>query len=152
VSWLDWEDVDEDLLEFTRMLIELRRDHPTFRRRRYFQGRPIRGTLDLGWCKPDGSAMTDEDWDATHARAIGLFMNGDALIERDQRGQPVTDDSFLLLFNAHHEPLEWVLPTEWGGPWSVVLDTTGTHADLVPVGGTMEVPARSVVVLTDAVD
>jgi glycogen operon protein len=96
--------------------------------------------------------MTDEDWEASHARAIGLFVNGDAIIHRDQRGQPVTDDSFLLLFNAHSETIDWVLPTEWGGPWSIVLDTTGTHTDLVGVGGTLCVPARSVVVLTDAVD
>jgi isoamylase len=151
-SWQDWQHVDDGLLDFTKQLIALRRSHPTFRRRRYFQGRPIRGTVDLGWCKPDGSEMTDEDWEASHARAIGLFINGDAITDRDQRGQPVVDDSFLLLFSAHHEPIEWVLPTDWGGPWAIVLDTTDTHKELVPVGGTLSVPARSVVVLTDAVD
>jgi glycogen operon protein len=152
ISWHDWEHVDNDLLEFTRQVIALRRAHPTFRRRRYFQGRPIRGTVDLGWCRPDGSEMTDEDWEVSHARAIGLFINGEAIPQHDQRGQPVVDDSFLLLFNAHHEPIEWALPTQWGGPWTIVLDTTGTHEELVPAGGTLHVPARSVVVLTDGIE
>jgi isoamylase len=151
VSWHDWEHVDEDLLEFTKQLIALRRDHSTFRRRRYFQGQSIRGTVDLGWCQPDGSAMTDEDWEVGHARSIGLFINGEAITQRDHRGQRVVDDSFLLLFSAHDQHIDWVLPTEWGGPWTIVLDTTGTHEELVPVGGTLSVPARSVVVLTDGV-
>jgi glycogen operon protein len=149
LSWQDWKHIDEDLLEFTKRVIELRRQHPTFRRRRYFQGVPIRGTLDLGWCKPDGQEMTDEDWNQGHAPTIGLFLNGDSITQRDPRGQRVVDDSFLLLFNAHHEPLEWTLPTQWGGPWCVALDTTGTHDESVPVGGTIHVPGRAVVVLTD---
>jgi glycogen operon protein len=150
LSWIDWDHTDEDLLEFTKILIELRRGHPTFRRRRYFQGRPIRGTVDLGWCRPDGSEMTDEDWEVGHARSIGLFINGDSITEPDPRGQHVVDDSFLLLFNAHDEPIEWTLPTQWGGPWQVVLDTTATHGESVPLGGHLHAPARSVVVLTDA--
>ncbi len=150
ISWLDWENVDDGLLEFTKLLIELRLDHPTFRRRRYFQGRPIRGTVDLGWFRPDGSEMTDEDWEVGHARSIGLFINGDSITERDQRGQHVVDDSFLLLLNAHDETIEWTMPTQWGGPWQVVLDTTGTHEESIPLGGHLQAPARSVVVLTDA--
>jgi glycogen operon protein len=149
LSWHDWKHVDDDLLEFTKRLIDLRRQHPTFRRRRYFQGVPIRGTLDLGWCKPDGQEMTDDDWNQGHAPTIGLFLNGDSITQRDPRGQRIVDDSFLLLFNAHHEPLEWTLPTQWGGPWCVALDTTGTHDESVPVGGTIHVPGRAVVVLTD---
>jgi glycogen operon protein len=151
VSWHDWEHIDSELLDFCRQLIALRREHPTFRRRRYFQGQAIRGTVDLGWCKPDGSEMTDEDWEVGHARTIGLFINGQAITHRDQRGLPVVDDSFLLLFSAHDEPVDWVLPTEWGGPWTIVLETSGTHEELVPVGGTLKVPARSVVVLTDGI-
>jgi len=150
VSWHDWDDVDEDLLEFTKRLIELRHEHPTFRRRRYFQGRPIRGTLDLGWCTPDGHEMTDDDWNTSHARAVGMFLNGNSITEVDPRGQHIVDDSFLILFNAHHETIEWTLPTQWGGPWRVVLDTTATHEEAVPVGGRLAVAARSVTVLTDA--
>ena len=150
LSWIDWDHTDDDLLEFTKVLVELRRAHPTFRRRRFFQGRPIRGTVDLGWCRPDGSEMTDDDWEVGHARSIGLFLNGDSITEPDLRGQRVVDDSFLLLFNAHDEPIEWTLPTQWGGPWQVVLDTTGTHEESVPLGGHLHAPARSVVVLTDA--
>ncbi|HEX4866030.1 MAG TPA: glycogen debranching protein GlgX [Acidimicrobiales bacterium] len=152
VSWHDWDDVDEDLLEFTKRLIELRRAHPTFRRRRYFQGQPIRGTLDLGWCTPDGHEMTDDDWNMSHARAVGMFLNGGSITEVDQRGQHIVDDSFLVLFNAFHEPIDWTLPTQWGGPWRVVLDTTGTHDESVPVGGDLTVAGRSVTVLTDAND
>ncbi|MDP1820471.1 MAG: glycogen debranching protein GlgX [Acidimicrobiales bacterium] len=151
VSWHDWDAVDEDLLDFTRRLIDLRLQHPTFRRRRYFHGRPIRGTVDLGWCKPDGEAMTDEDWHESHALAIGLFLNGESITDPDVRGQRIVDDSFLLLFNADADPLEWTLPSQWGGPWCVVLDTTDTHDTAVDPGGTIHVPGRSVVVLTDAV-
>ncbi|HLT15935.1 MAG TPA: hypothetical protein VK007_04470, partial [Acidimicrobiales bacterium] len=150
ISWHDWEHVDEDLLEFTKRLIRLRHDHPTFRRRRYFQGQPIRGTLDLGWCTPDGSEMTDEDWSTSHARAVGSFINGRSITEVDPRGRRIVDDSFLVLFNAHHEPIEWTLPSQWGGPWRVVLDTTGQHDEAVPVGGKLTVSGRSVTLLTDA--
>src|SRR3546814_2272889 len=76
ISWQDWEDLDEDLLEFATRLIELRREHPTFRRRRYFHGRPIRGTLDVGWCRHDGQEMTDRRWSSGPALATGLFLNG----------------------------------------------------------------------------
>ena len=87
ISWYDWERVDEDLLEFTRRLIALRREHPVFRRRRWFQGRPIRGTVDIGWFRPDGTEMDDDDWDAGFAQSIGVFLNGDAITDRDERGQ-----------------------------------------------------------------
>jgi isoamylase len=117
--------VDEDLLEFTRRMIALRREHPVLRRRRWFQGRDIRGTVDLGWFKPDGTEMTGQDWDSGVA-AVGVFLNGDAITDRDRRGQRISDDSFLLLFNGHDEPAEWTLPGPWGGPWELVLDTSDT--------------------------
>src|SRR3546814_17597114 len=107
--------------------IELRREHPTFRRRRYFHGRPIRGTLDVGWCKPDGKEMTDEDWSSGHALAIGLFLNGDSITDPDTRGQRIVDDSFLLLFNAHHKEINSAQPKQWDGRWSVCLEPQGTH-------------------------
>jgi len=149
ISWQDWEDIDDDLFEFTKRLIELRRSHPTFRRRRYFQGRPIRGTVDLGWCKPDGTEMTDEDWDDGHARSLGLFINGESITDVDHRGQPVEDDSFLLLLNAHHEPISWTLPAQWARPWEVVLCTADGRLEGTTPGNQLDVPARSVVVLSD---
>jgi glycogen operon protein len=149
VSWQDWAHVDEDLLEFTRRLITLRREHPVLRRRRWFQGLPIRGSVDLGWCKPDGAEMGDEDWDAGFAGSVGLFLNGEAITDHDRRGQRVTDDSFLLLFNAHHEPIEWTLPKQWGEWWEAVFDTSGPgrEGEAFESSATLPVAGRSVVVL-----
>jgi isoamylase len=123
ISWLNWDDIDRDLLQVARWLIELRRDHPVFRRRRWFQGRPIRGTVDIGWFKPTGKAMTDRDWVSGHERSLGVFLNGKGIPDRDERGRPLVDDSFLLLFNAHFRPVKWTLPKQYGGPWRLLLDT-----------------------------
>ena len=161
ISWIDWADVDEDLLEFTRRLIALRREHPVLRRRRWFQGLPIRGSVDLGWFKPDGTEMGDKDWDAGQTASVGVFLNGDAITDRDRRGQRVIDDSFLLLFNGHYEPVDWTLPTQWGEAWEPVLDTsdparepgdprdpgTGRDVDPVQAGKPLPVAARCVVAL-----
>ena len=149
ISWHDWDRRDEDLLNFTRRLITLRREHPVLRRRRYLRGRPVRGCAELGWCKPDGAEMNDDDWDAGFARSVGLFHNGQAIADRDQRGRRVMDDSFLLLFNAHHEPINWKLPKHWGQYWELVLDTAVPDPDeaLFESGGTLPVAGRSVVML-----
>ncbi len=153
ISWQDWDNVDEDLLDFTRRLIALRRVHPVLRRRRWFQGLPIRGSVDLGWCKPDGSEMGDDDWAAGSAPTVGLFLNGEAITDRDRRGQQVTDDCFLLLFNAHHEPIEWTLPKLWGERWEMVVDTAidtsgpGREGEALESGRALPVAGRSVIVL-----
>jgi glycogen operon protein len=123
LSWYAWADHDEDLFEFTRRLIALRRQHPCFRRRHWFQGRPLRGIADLGWYRPDGRMMTNHDWAEHYVRTVGLYLNGGAIAGRDQRGQRITDDSFLLLFNAHHEPIEWTVPRSLGKGWTLVVDT-----------------------------
>jgi isoamylase len=138
ISWLDWEHADAGLLDFTRRLIALRREHPVLRRRRWFQGRPIRGTVDLGWCRPDGEEMSDEDWEAGFARSVGVFLNGEAITDRDPHGRRVTDESFLLLFNAHSETIEWTLPKQWGSWWEQVLDTAGEDRD----GTVLDSPAQ----------
>ncbi len=150
ISWHDWEHVDEDLLAFTTRLIELRRAHPTFRRRRFFQGRPIRDTVDVSWCKPDGSEMTDEDWEDGHARSVGLFIDGTAIADVDPRGQEVVDDSFVLLLNAADEPIEWTLPPQWARPATVVVSTTDPAMEGTSPGDALTLPARSLVVLSDA--
>jgi isoamylase len=149
ISWHDWEHADQDLLDFTRHLITLRREHPVLRRRRYLRGHPVGGRAELGWCKPDGAEMSDDDWDTGFARSVGLFHNGQAIADRDQRGQRVTDDSFLLLFNAHHEPITWTLPKQWGQYWEPVLDTARPHPEgtLFESGGTVPVAGRSVIML-----
>ena len=147
-SWFDWSHVDTDLLDFVRRLISLRREHPVFRRRRWFQGRPIRGAPDIAWIRPDGLEMADEDWESGFVRAVGLFLNGDAIPDQDDRGQPIRDDSFLLLFNAHDEQLEWDLPTQWGDidAWRVVITTAQDGGDDLKAGVAV-VASRSVLVL-----
>ena len=126
ISWFDWESADKDLLEFTRRLIQLRKEHPVFHRRRWFQGRPIHGVqvTDIGWFTPDGSEMTQEDWNGGFAKALGIFLNGEGIQSPDARGERVVDESFYVLFNAHHEPLRFTLPKrDWGDEWVVALDT-----------------------------
>jgi isoamylase len=125
VSWFDWDHVDEELRAFTRDLVRFRHRHPVFRRRRFFQGRPIRGPLsDIEWFRPDGEEMTDEDWTVGYAKSLGVFLNGDAIPDPGPRGERVVDDSFFLLLNAYAEPLDFVLPEgRWGLLWSEVLRT-----------------------------
>ncbi len=149
VSWYDWEHVDTDLLDYTKRLIALRREHPVLRRRRWFQGLPIRGSVDLGWSKPDGTEMGDEDWDAGSTGSVGVFLNGEAITDRDRRGQRVTDDSFLLLFNAHHEAIDWTLPKQWGQYWELVTETTGPdrEGEVLASSETLQVQGRSMIVL-----
>ncbi|MGH7763341.1 MAG: glycogen debranching protein GlgX, partial [Candidatus Dormibacteraceae bacterium] len=149
ISWVDWAAVDEPLLSYARRLIAFRREHPVFRRRRWFQGRPIRGTVDIGWFKPDGEAMTDQDWDVGHARSLGAFLNGKAIQSQDEQGRQVTDDSFVLLFNAHFEAVEWIIPPEFGKSWNLVLDTSRLQAEApgAEVAGPITTQDRSVKVL-----
>jgi isoamylase len=127
ISWVDWEHVDEDLLAFTSVVTAIRRQYAVFRRRRWFQGRPIHGNgvSDIAWFAPDGREMNEDDWNAPSAKTIAVFLNGDALPWQDPRGHPMRSDSFLMLFNAHHETIDFVVPAEeWGLEWRVVLDTS----------------------------
>ncbi len=148
ISWLDWEHTDEALAEFTRRLIALRREHPVLRRRRWFQGLPIRGSVDLGWCRPDGGEMSDHDWDSGTG-SVGVFLNGEAITDRDRRGQRVTDDSLLLLFNGHHEAIDWILPKQWGQWWDLVVDTGAADREGASLSCDQSLPVagRSVLVL-----
>jgi glycogen operon protein len=126
LSWIDWEHADTDLLAFTRALIHVRQEHPIFRRRSWFQGIPIRGSdlCDIEWFTPEGTVMTEEQWSEGFAKSLGVFLNGDSIQRPGLRGERIVDDTFYLLFNAHHEPLTFVLPnTEWGQQWICVLDT-----------------------------
>jgi isoamylase len=132
ISWYDWEAGDQDLLQFTRQLIRLRRRHPVFCRRRWFQGRPIHGTdvSDIGWFTPAGQEMSEEDWRAGFAKSLGVFLNGRAIPTPDERGERIYDESFYVIFNAHHDALEFRLPNQrWGTSWVTVFDTAenGTH-------------------------
>jgi isoamylase len=132
ISWYDWAQADESLLQFTRQLIRLRRRHPVFCRRRWFQGRPIHGTdvSDIGWFTPAGQEMSEEDWNAGFAKSLGVFLNGRAIPTPDERGERISDESFYVIFNVHHDALPFTLPEErWGTSWVTVFDTAqeGTH-------------------------
>ncbi|HVI22026.1 MAG TPA: glycogen debranching protein GlgX, partial [Myxococcales bacterium] len=106
ISWYDWKNVDEPLLLFTRMLLDLRKKHRIFHRRRWFQGRPLHGSdvKDIAWFTPQGKEMTDEDWSVGYAKSLGVFLNGDAIATPDEAGERIVDESFYVVFNAHHEP------------------------------------------------
>ena len=128
ISWFDWDLVtgNQDLLDFTRELIYLRRQHPVFRRRKWFQGRAIHGAgiSDIAWFNPDGSHMTDEQWEIGYAKSIGVFLDGNQIPSPGPQGQRISDDSFLLFFNAHYETMEFTLPSELEEKqWSKVIDT-----------------------------
>jgi isoamylase len=140
ISWLHWPEAPLGpgaaimpgtrgaLADFTRQLIRLRADHPVFRRRRFFTGEAGRGAGahegDIAWLTPDGSQMTGEDWDAGFAKSLAVYLNGDAISEPGLRGEPIVDDSFLLLFNAAEHGVEFTIPAAgYGEQWLTVLDT-----------------------------
>ncbi|WP_446663859.1 glycogen debranching protein GlgX [Flexivirga sp. B27] len=157
ISWLDWElDAEEQsLLDFTRAVINLRREHPTFRRRRFFDGDANHGGSsdqgDIEWYSPGGTPMNELDWRNGYARTLMVFLNGQAISAPDERGRPVVDDHFLLLFNAHYEPVEFTVPPElYDGKWQVALNTAAAEDDpetAYESGMTIDVPSRSMLVL-----
>jgi glycogen operon protein len=149
VTWVDWRprSVDKALLAFTSRLVELRKAHPVFRRRRFFQGHDVRGANaddEIAWFRPDGKAMRDRDWTTGDALAVAMFLNGSNLSEVDTRGEPIVDESFLLLMNGHVEPIAFTLPDgSFGRKWVVDLDTSddtaGSPAGESPIHGAREV-------------
>jgi len=159
LAWMDWDlaETNADLVEFTSRAIALRTEHPVFRRRRFFAGRPIRSgeeARDIAWLTPAGDEMTPADWDSGFGKSLTVFLNGDGIPYKDPRGERVTDDSFLLCFNAHYEDLEFTLPDgNYGAEWTVELDTntpTGARDDesaVVTAGTSTTVVSRSVLVL-----
>jgi isoamylase len=156
ISWVDWGLRDENLalLGFARRLMAFRQAHPTFRRRNWFRGRALYGSgaSDIGWFNPDGHEMTESQWRDGLAKAIGIFLNGDEILDPGPRGGRITDDSFLLLFNAHMEAIAFALPQgPWGDAWATMIDTNeplldeGAH--VYKAGDAVELAAKSVVVL-----
>lgn len=128
ISWLNWNlpAENEALLNFTRQLIDFRRQHPIFKRRKWFQGRAIHGSevKDISWFNPNGSEMTDGQWEMDYAKAVGIFLNGEEIATPGERGERIVDASFLLFFNAHYEAIEFMIPEglqPW--TWSVIIDT-----------------------------
>ncbi|POX38639.1 glycogen debranching enzyme GlgX [Streptomyces sp. Ru73] len=164
LAWVHWPEEGEDgehtgsleLLDFVRQMVWLRRDHPVFRRRRFFHGRPMEGThdelSDIAWFTAEGEEMEQRDWQAAHAKSLMVFLNGSAISEPGVRGERISDDSFLLLFNAHGEEKEFTVPVDHGRQWQAVVDTANPKAvaeggPKVRAGDTLTLVGRSLMVL-----
>ena len=157
ISWFDWklDHTQRHLLEFTQRLIAFRKRHPVLRRRRFFQGRRIRGSQvkDISWLKQDGKEMTDDDWNAGYSKSLALRLAGDAMAETDEKGRAIVDDTLLILINAHHAPLAFTLPAHRREVrWQPILDTSVSAGSEKLVtnlkgGGRYELEARSIAVL-----
>lgn len=154
LAWLNWEHSHEQrtLLEFVRALLRLRRTEPVFRRRQFFQGRAIHGadSKDLYWIRPDGAEMSEADWQAAHASCLALVLPGDQIEESDENGERIVGDTLAVLFNAHHQSIEFRLGARQRNiGWRSEIDTaraeapprTFAHMGIYPLA------ARSVVVL-----
>jgi glycogen operon protein len=157
LTWVHWDDVDEPLIEFTAALSRLRREHPTFRRSRFFDGRPVRReegapVPDIVWLRPDGTEMQPDDWESGFGRAVGVFLNGHGIRERDRRGEPIEDLHFVVLFNAGDEAVDFRIPAvEFSPSWDVVVDTAGSQADSATIapGGSARLPEKAMMVLRE---
>lgn len=158
LTWVDWDNADTALQAFTESVSALRAAHPVFRRKRFFTGLPVRrrgseGLPDISWFRHDGSEMSDEDWDSGFGRSIAVYLNGHGIPDLGPRGQRVVDDSFVMCFNAHHEPIDFILPPkEFGTSWQPVVDTAagpGEVAEAAPAKAAdpVRVEARAMVVL-----
>ncbi|HTM64929.1 MAG TPA: glycogen debranching protein GlgX [Flavipsychrobacter sp.] len=155
ISWIDWARADKDLLEFSKKLIWLRKNHPVFCRRRWFQGRRIHGAgvEDIAWFQPDGKEMSEEDWTNGFAKSLAVYLNGMGIHSIDEMGQRIVDDSFYVIFNAHYGSIEYKLPDKkYGENWIKILDTANDMIDensneSYNAESSIVVKSRSVVVL-----
>ncbi|MFD1769916.1 glycogen debranching protein GlgX [Sphingobacterium suaedae] len=155
LSWFDWSAQDHTLLHFTQQLIKLRKAHPIFCRRKWFQGIPIKGIglEDIAWFLPDGVEMEDSHWQNDFARSLAVFLNGKGIRSLQDDGTKTVDHSFYLLFNAYWEPIKFTLPDEkYGKKWTKILDTNHSNVEpqeQFPASVVVEVDARSIVVLME---
>ncbi|HEX4340013.1 MAG TPA: glycogen debranching protein GlgX [Polyangiaceae bacterium] len=153
LSWVHWDSPDNELKQFARKLVAFRLAHPVLSRRRWFEGRSIRGSnlTDIGWFKPDGTEMSDQDWTVAFARALGVFLNGDGIDFPGRSGEQIVDDSFYVLFNAGSSPIDFVIPQSLDHePWRRVLDTTRGFIDdalRLPPRAKVNVDAHGLVLL-----
>ncbi|MEO9322064.1 glycogen debranching protein GlgX [Nocardioides sp. C4-1] len=157
IAWMDWVDVDQPLMEFTAALVRLRRDHPTFRRKRFFTGSEVRigepgedRLNDIVWLHLDGRPMDDGDWDGG-SQAIGMYLNGNGIAGKDARGATITDDHFLLYFNADGPADLTLPPEEYAASWDVIVNTGGSAdaSSVCAAGSTFHLESTSVLVLRE---
>ena len=149
-------ETNADLLEFTKRLIRIRKNHPVFRRRRFLAGDPFgfdAADRDIAWLVPSGKLMTQGDWEFAFGKSLMVYLNGRSIVEPDRRGQKIEDDSFLLMFNAHYDSIDFTIPgKQFGVSWKLIVDTTEAtgypaEAKHVPANGSITVPARSIIIL-----
>ena len=127
VSWINWEKADKEFQTFVKELIAFRKNHPAFCRKKWFQGRPVkgRGLEDISWFLPEGIEMTDNHWQHDFAKSLGVYLNGNRIHTTALKGKQVTDDSFYIVFNAYYKPLDFKLPpSHYGKKWFRVLDSS----------------------------
>nr|WP_125037724.1 glycogen debranching protein GlgX [Nocardioides sp. LS1] len=156
ISWVHWDQVDKPLMEFTSAVLRLRKEHPTFRRKRFFTGSTVRAVgeegdrlNDIVWLHLDGRPMEDGDWESG-TQAIGMYLNGHGIKGKDARGGAITDDHFLLYFNADGPAQVTLPPDEYAAAWDVVIDTGGSaDGDTHVAGTTLTMDSRSLVVLRE---
>jgi glycogen operon protein len=157
-AWYNWE-LDERkvaLLEFTRKLIQIRREHPNLHRRKFYQDRSIRRSdvKDIIWLRPDGSEMTDEEWLQGWVRCLGVMMNGETLEDVDENGERVIDDTFLLMLNCHHDSIQFFLPQSPRSlDWEVVVATNDPAPEqerLVRAGESIELVRQTLILMREA--
>ena len=154
ISWTCWDVTPErrDFLDFTRRLIRIWKEHPVLRRRKFFQGRRIRGAdvSDIAWLDPSGREMTDETWSSPDVRCLGVRLNGDAIDEVDERGGRIISDTLLLMLNAGEQPIAFTLPAiAVEERWETLIDTADPWAPprRLRAGGRYELLPRSMAVL-----
>jgi len=158
INWVDWywDDPKWRLLNFVKRMIRLRKDHPIFRRRDFFHGAaPSEGARkDVAWLKPDGQEMTAQEWEKDFARSLAMWLHGDSLPETDDRGRALRDSSYLVLFNAHHDAIDFRLPDAGPGvTWRAEVDTSFESgepgAERASPEGAYTLPGRSLALLRE---
>jgi isoamylase len=156
LNWFNWnwDDEGKSLFDFTKKLIRFRKEHPVFRRPKYFRVRRIRGleVKDIMWFNPSGAEMNDQDWKNGFAKCLGMLTSGSTDDVRDSKGESIRDDTFLLLCNAHYEPLTFILPGREEIRWELVVDTNNERGfvrpqKVVPAGDEVELDDRSLCLL-----
>jgi glycogen operon protein len=158
ISWIDWQNADKDLLDFTRKLIRFQHTHPVFNRRKWFKGRPIQnsGVEDIAWFLPEGRPMNHENWTHDFAKSLGIFLNGKAIPSEGPKGERLIDNNFYIVFNAYEGELPYMLPPEeFGSTWIKVIDTSGNFiaeegSETYQPEETITVPGRSIIVLKES--
>jgi isoamylase len=152
ISWINWESADQELLDFAARLIHLRNQHSVFSRKNWFKGERVKanGIEDIAWFLPDGSQMSEEHWEQEYAKSVAVFLNGKGLHALDSEGKKVEDETFYIIFNAHHDQITYRLPEkQYGSAWELALSTSNSRAaaSKFSAGEDMEIEGRSVVLL-----